>query len=220
MQLTELPPIPTAFLERLTAIDGATLQDIAEAAYERGFTDGVKYKTVRAQEAARKKDAAIAFGESARIIAGAIKVRSDLERQWYKAMCNTWGAVDYEPETFWVTVNGQNRKYTPDWRVTAPDGRVVYLETKPMPWVNAKKNNPHAHSYHKQAVTMQAVVQRHQITLYVLSGLPDLYDVFQPLGLDYQMPFSTLTLARLGVAHKAIPKSVLWTTQTIPKHPA
>ena len=209
MNITDFPPVPTEILERLAAIVGASPLEIAEAAWERGVTDGIKYKTLRAQESARKKDISLNWERSANAIAGAVRVRSDLELRWYRAMCNTWGNVEYEPRTFWVTLDGKTRKYTPDWRVTAPDGRVVYLETKPMPWVKPRKKNPHAHGYLKQARTMQAIVQQYKITLYVLSGEPARYDVFQPLGLDYAQPFSIDTLARLGRAC-SVPKDVVW----------
>lgn len=209
MQITDLPTMPSDILSRLASIPGATPLEIAEAAWERGVNDGIAYKTLRAQESARKKDIALAWDTTATAMAGAAKVRSDLELRWYRAMCNAWGTVEYEPETFWVTLDSKHRKYTPDWRVTAPDGRVVYLETKPMPWINPSRSNPHRHTYGKQAKTMQAVIQRHKITLYVLSGEPTRYDVFQPLGLDYKQPFSMQTLARLGRAGM-IPKEVQW----------
>lgn len=209
MQLTDRPTLPTEILERIASIAGATPFDIAEAAWERGVADGMAYKTLRAQEAARKKDIALSWDIAATAISGAIKVRSDLELRWYRAMCNAWGTVEYEPKTFWVTLDGKNRKYTPDWRVTAPDGRVVYLETKPMPWINPSRKNPHRHTYGKQAKTMQAVVQQYKILIYVLSGEPTNYDVFQPLGLDYKQPFSVDTLARLGRA-RSVPKNVVW----------
>jgi len=216
MQLTDLPTMPIEVLERLASIAGATPLEIAEAAWERGVSDGMAYKTLRAREASLKKDIALNKAKNSRIIAGSVQVRSDLELKWYRAMCKVWDLVEYEPETFWTTIDGQNRNYTPDWRVTAPDGRSVYLETKPMPWVNAKKSNPHAHTYHRQASAMQAIVSQHKVTLFVLSGLPDMYDVFQPLGLDIRRPFSNATLARLGVAHKSIPKNLVWPKTSLP----
>jgi hypothetical protein len=209
MDLTEIPPIPTDILERLASIPGASLLDIAEAAYERGFAAGVDYKTLRAREAAQKKDAAIAWDKAADSIAKSARFRSELERHWFNAMTPIWDTLVYEPETFWTTLKGKNRPYTPDWRIQAPDGRTVYLETKPASWLTPPRTNPYRGGYAKQRATMQSVVGRNKLFLYVLSGTPTNYECFQVLGIPDKDPMSHAALARLG-KWTGIPADANW----------
>jgi hypothetical protein len=209
MQLTPLPPVPHELLDRLASIPGASLVDIAEAAYERGFSDGLEYKTVRAQEAARKKDIAIVKEETAGRLATLALFRSDLEASWYRALCNAYGSIAYEPQTYWVSINGQNRNYTPDFQFTASDGREVHVEVKPASWLNPPRTNPWRKGYGRQLVTMQAVVKSEHIFLYVLSGTPTSYEAFQVLGLEGAAN-SKRTLLRCG-KHKGLPPLGSWT---------
>jgi hypothetical protein len=209
MDITELPPIPLDVLARIAAIPGASLQDVAEAAYERGFAAGVDYKTLRAREAAQKKDAALAWDKAADTLAKSARFRSQLERQWFNVMTTMWDSLLYEPETFWTTLRGKNRSYTPDWRIQAPDGRMVYLETKPAKWLNPDRTNPYRGTYGQQRATMQSVVGRNKLFLYVLSGTPTNYECFQVLGVPDKDPMSHASLARLG-KWTSIPSDARW----------